>query len=158
EGGAFDFASAAATFSDDLALPDEELLSPAGDRDGDGDADLLSRFYSDAEFVHTDVAFVSGSRTRLDGPQTLPIQDAIAARPGGLPFALVIENQDYQLPQDRVVLSATVAGDLNGDGADDLITTSMYLLGADENGTRLGSPQLHIHYGTPGGAVRPSVR
>jgi hypothetical protein len=150
--GVLDLENAAASFSDELATPLARLLSPAGDRDGDGDADLLSLFYSDAAILHTDVAFVSGSSTRFGGPQTLPIQDAIAARPGGLPFSLVVEHQDYTLELDRVVFSATDAGDLNGDGADDLLTTSMSLLRSDETGSSFGSPQIHIHYGTPGGA------
>jgi hypothetical protein len=159
DGGVLDFQNAAASFSDDLANPREQLLSPAGDRDGDGDADLLSLFYSDAAIVHTDVAFVSGSSTRLGGPQPLPIQDAIGARPGGLPFALVIEHQDHTFEQDRVVFTASNAGDLNGDGADELLTTSMQLLRADETGSSFSSPQIHIHYGVPGGASAPtSVR
>ena len=158
DGGVLDLQTAAASFIDDLALPRERLLSPAGDRDGDGDADLLSLFYSDADIVHTDVAFVSGTNTRLEGSQTLPIQAAIAARPGGLPFSLVVEHQNYTLEQDRVVFSATNAGDLNGDGADDLLTSSMYLLSADETGTRFSSPEIHIHYGTPGGLAPLSVR
>jgi hypothetical protein len=152
------FESAAASFIDDQAIPRERLLSPAGDRDGDGDADLLSLFFSDPEILHSDVVFVSGSSTRLDGPQTLPIQDAIAARPNGLQFPLVIEHQDVEWAQDRVIFTANNAGDLNGDGADDLVTGSMYLVSADENGSSFGSPQFHIHYGTPGGTTRDPVR
>ena len=158
DGGSLDAQSAAASFADDLALPEQQLLSPAGDRDGDGDADLLSLFYSDPQVLHTDVAFVSGTRTRLDGPQALPIQDAIAARPRGLPFSLVLEHQSYTLPQDRAVRSAINAGDLNGDGADDLLTTSLYVLSSDASGTRVDAPQLHIHYGTPGGVAPAPVR
>jgi hypothetical protein len=122
-----------------------------------GDADLLSLFYSDPSIVHTDVAFISGSGTRLGGPQTLPIQAAIAERPGGFPFELVIEHQNYTLPQDRVVFSATNAGDLNGDGAADLLTTSMHLANASEAGLSFDSPEIHIHYGTPGGASAVST-
>jgi len=158
DGGVIDFEAAAASFSDDLASPTERLLAPAGDRDGDGDTDLLSLFYSDADFLRSDVAFVSGAGTRLAGAQPLPIQDAIAARPGGLPFSLVIEHQNHTFEQDRIVFSATDAGDLNGDGADDLLTTSMYLLGADETGRSFGAPQTHIHYGTPGGGAPAPVR
>jgi hypothetical protein len=157
DGGVLDLQSAAASFFDDLAQQRELLLTPAGDRDGDGDADLLSLFFSDAALVHTDIAFVSGSSTRLGGPQTLPIQDAIAARPGGLPFALVIEHQDYAVELDRVVFSASNAGDLNADGADDLLTGSMHLIATDETGTSFDSPQIHIHYGTPGGASAGST-
>jgi hypothetical protein len=159
DGGVLDFQNAAARFGDELANPREQLLAPAGDRDGDGDADLLSLFYSDSAILYADVAFVSGSSTRFGGPQTLPIQDAIATRPGGLPFALVIEHQDHTFEQDRVVFTASNAGDLNGDGADDLLTTSMQLLRADETGSSFSSPQIHIHYGIPGGASAPtSVR
>lgn len=157
DGGVLDFETAAASFSDELATPRERLLSPAGDRDGDGDADLLSLFYSDAAILHTDVAFVSGSSTRFGGPQPLPIQDAIAARPGGLPFALVIEHQNHTFEQDRVVFSASNVGDLNGDGADDLLTTSMRLASADDTGTSFDSPQIHIHYGTPGGTSAATI-
>jgi hypothetical protein len=153
DGGELDFEQAAASFIDDQAVPRERLLTPAGDRDGDGDADLLSLFFTDTDLLHSDVAFVSGSSARLEGPQTLPIQDAIATRPDGLPFALVIEHQDVTFPQDRAIFTATNAGDLNGDGADDLLTSSMYLMRADETGTSWGSPQLHIHYGTPGGVA-----
>lgn len=160
-GGSLAFEDADASFIDDLAVPNDLLLlSPAGDRDGDGDADLLSLFYSDADLVHTDVAFVSGSSTRFLGPQALPIQAAIAARPGGLPFATVIEHQDYTFEQvNRIAFTAINAGDLNGDGADDLLTSSMYLLSADENGTSYAptSERVHIHYGTPGGNGSPSV-
>jgi hypothetical protein len=157
DGGVIDIQDAAASFIDDQALPRERLLAPAGDRDGDGDADLLSLFYSDDLVVHTDVAFVSGSSARLDGPQTLPIQGAIAARPGGLAFALVIEHQNHTFEQDRVVFAASDAGDLNGDGADDLLTTSLSLVSSDETGSSYESPQLHIHYGTPGGTSAASV-
>jgi hypothetical protein len=157
DGGVLDFQNAAASFSDELASPRERLLAPAGDRDGDGDADLFSLFFSDAAILHTDVAFVSGSSTRLGGPQTLPIQDAIAARPGGLPFALVIEHQDHTFEQDRVVFSASSAGDLNADGADDLLTTSMHLLHSDETGSSFDSPQIHIHYGIPGGTSSATI-
>jgi hypothetical protein len=156
EGGVLDLQTAAASFLDDAAMPQEGLVSSAGDRDGDGDADLLSFFYSDSALLHTDVAFVSGSPTRLTDPQTLPIREAIAARPGGLPFSLVIEHQDHTFEQDRVVFSVSDAGDLNGDGADDLLTTSMYLLSADETGSSYASPQIHIHYGTPGKTVAPA--
>lgn len=155
--GVLDFQNAAASFIDDLAQPREYLLTPAGDRDGDGDADLLSLFFSDAALVHTDVAFISGSSTRLGGPQTLPIQAAMATRPGGLPFALAIEQQNYTLTQDRVVFSASDAGDLNGDGADDLLTASMHLIGTDEGGSSFDSPQIHIHYGIPSGASAAST-
>jgi hypothetical protein len=158
DGGVLDVQSAAARFIDDLATPRERLLAPAGDRDGDGNADLLSLFYSDAQIVHTDVAFVSGSSTRLDGAQTLPIQEAIAARPGGLPFEVVIEHQNHTFESNRVAFSASNAGDLDGDGADDLITTSMFLIRADEAGLSFDSPQIHIHYGTPGGTSEVPLR
>jgi hypothetical protein len=156
DGGVLDLQTAAASFIDDEAVPHEGLLSPAGDRDGDGDADLLSLFYTDPELSHTDVAFVSGSRARLGEPQALPIQAAIAARPDGLPFSLVIEHQNHTFTQDRRLFSASNAGDLNGDGADDLLTTSMYLLSSNETGSSFVSPQIHIHYGTPGTAIAPA--
>ncbi|HWO13044.1 MAG TPA: hypothetical protein VNN80_26270, partial [Polyangiaceae bacterium] len=158
EGGVLDYQAAAASFIDELALPRERLFTPAGDRDGDGDADLLSLFYSDAQVLHTDIAFVSGTHARLAGAQTLPIQDAIASRPGGLPFPFVIEHQDATFEQDRVVFTASNAGDINGDGADDLLTTSMALLSSDETGTSFALPQVHIHYGTPGGRTPVPLR
>ncbi len=159
--GLVDLEDAAARFIDDFAQPRELLFSPAGDRDGDGDADLLSLFYSDEQGIHADVAFVSGSSKRLDGPQDLPIQSAIAERPGGLPFAVVFEQQSQTVEQpSRVLVTATDAGDLNGDGASDLLTTSMYLERVDETGLFFSNEaqQLHIHYGTPGGTgTTPSV-
>ena len=161
EDGVVDFATASATFADELAiLHTQNLLVPAGDRDGDGDADLLSYFYSE-DLVHTDVAFVSGSSARLSGSQTLPIQAAIAARPTGMAFGRFIPAQNFALEQpERVLMSVNSVGDLDGDGASELVTTSMIVTEVSSEGISYapGLQQTHIHYGTPGGASASPVR
>jgi hypothetical protein len=121
----------------------------AGDRDGDGDADLVARFYDDA-FVFSNVAFSSGSRERASGNLSFPVQAVLGANPDG-----------YLLEQDRYLERITLAGDLDGDGSSDLLTTSLFFTPFDESASRengdgsFGVPELHIHYGVPGNATSP---
>lgn len=123
----------------------------AGDRDGDGDVELVARFYPEPRVVQSDVAFVGGSRQRASGSLSFPVQATLQANPGG---ALREHN--------RFLECITSAGDLDGDGADDLLTTSTYyeVEGDEADGFSFSGsdPELHIHYGVPGGAAAPPVR
>ncbi|HKO91594.1 MAG TPA: hypothetical protein VJU61_10600, partial [Polyangiaceae bacterium] len=122
----------------------------AGDRDGDGDADLVTRFYDDT-FQFSDVAFSGGSRTRASGNLSFPVQTVLTANPEG-----------YLHEQFRRLERMTLAGDLDGDGADDLLTTSsMYTPindtddPLDDEGFWVDAPELHIHYGVLGTSSTP---
>jgi len=125
----------------------------AGDRDGDGDADLVARFYDDVTFF-SDVAFSSGSQERASGNLSFPIQAVVQANPDAFLFET-----------DRYLERITLAGDLDGDGTSDLLTTSLLFMPDDYAAPRdgapgaFGEPELHIHYGVPGNATpNPPVR
>ncbi len=130
---------------------DADLLADlwfAGDRDGDGDAELLSRFYAGLGNIANDVALLGGSRQRASGSWLFPVQAVLAANPAS---ALGEEG--------RFLEGVTIAGDLDGDGAGDLLTTSTaYLIEGNEVDGFLytgSDPELHIHYGVPGSAAAP---
>jgi hypothetical protein len=138
----FDFARADATIEGGGA---GAQLFFAGDRDGDGDDELLDRFIIDPEPVTlpTDVALTSGSHERLSGIFTLPEAAVMAHNPHG-PF------DDPQL----VLLHVIPAGDLDGDGAQDLFTVIEGRRIIDHNGFEPYGQRIGVHYGTPGGIVR----
>jgi hypothetical protein len=116
----------------------------AGDRDADGDDELLDFFYVDMLGDHSpftaDVAITSGSRERLSGDVIFPESEVIAQSPNGR-----FLDDPY-----RILDRANPAGDLDGDGASDLLTVSQRMSRA--GGT--SSVQLHIHYGTPADFTR----
>jgi hypothetical protein len=116
------------------------LLFLAGDRNGDGAADLLAMVSGDetAPEIPSIAAYVDGSRERLSGAITFPAQQAIAENPGGI------------VPPPRQILDFSFAGDLDGDGATDLFSVSQYEIKTGRYGGINGDyPELHIHYGTP---------
>jgi hypothetical protein len=106
-----------------------------GDRDGDGDDELIDVFNSPRYSPSADAAFASGTRTRLSGEVSFPESEVVAQTPNG------------RFPEDpeRVLARAIPAGDLDGDGAADLFTTSHRV----SYSYQVSDPQLHIHYGTP---------
>jgi FG-GAP-like repeat len=123
----------------------------AGDRDGDGDAELVTRFSTDNP-LFSNVAFSSGSRQRASGTLYFPAQAVIQANPEG-----------FLHEPSRFLERITLAGDLDGDGISDLLTTSSRFTSLDEGEPTEGSgtsflfdqPKLHIHYGLPGNAAAP---
>jgi hypothetical protein len=139
--GGVDFSEAAATLeAEDGGTPS---IRPAGDRDGDGDVELLLQFWdgNPEQPFEDKVAILSGSRTRLSGDVELPKQQALTGAPERFP------NEPNRRLDD-----VFPAGDLDGDGAADLYSTSTAYI---QQGEQVGSyttsgPQLHIHYGTPG--------
>jgi len=145
-----DVSQDAVVLNDDL--DSEPMVEFAGDRDGDGDADLLSRVdYSvvddAAPYFKSSVAFVGGSQQRFGGDVVFPAQSVVQQNPDGT-----------LLETDRHLTRISFAGDLDGDGASDLLTTSL-IYSRDEE-TELFSlldPRLHIHYGIPG-STTPALR
>ena len=112
---------------------------------------FIARFYQDINLLPNDLAFAAGSRQRASGRLLFPVQAALLANPGS------------SLREDgRFLECFTSAGDLDGDGAEDLLTTSTYyeLEGNETDGFGYAGrePELHIHYGVPGGAAAPPVR
>jgi hypothetical protein len=106
-----------------------------GDRDGDGDDELINVFRPLAYGHAADVAFASGSRRRFSGEISFPNAEVIALTPNG------------RFPDDpeRVLSQAIPAGDLDGDGTADLFTTSHRL----SYTYAISDQQVHIHYGSP---------
>jgi hypothetical protein len=135
-----------AVLSDDLS--GSPFIESAGDRDGDGDTDLYSYVtYSWADdnqplFVNN-FAFVGGSRQRFGGRISFPAQAVLQSNPTG-----------SLLDSGRFITRIAQAGDLDGDGASDLITTSLSFDPlSDDNAYVEREPRLHIHYGVPGGIM-----
>jgi hypothetical protein len=112
-----------------------------GDRDGDGDDELIDVFHTPRYSPASDVAFASGSRKRFSGDVPFPEREVVAQTPNG------------RFPEDpeRVLGGAVPAGDLDGDGTSDLFTVSNRV----SYSYHTSDPLLHIHYGTP--AKRASV-
>lgn len=143
-----DLASADATF---LPYPGQTSATvlAVGDLDADGDAELAARFFDqwmgaalrgvDQWGIHT-VAFISGSRTRLSG--------AVAAPAPSAPFPRGFSSGPGM--DDMFSL-----GDVDGDGASDLLTNTQEYSYDPIEGWRPGSGyyQSHIHFGIRGGAV-----
>jgi hypothetical protein len=140
----FDFADADAVLD---ASQNLGIFYAVGDRDADGDDELLDQFVVDDGPVPgfaSDVAFASGSRQRLSGTFSFPESDAIAASPNGR----------FPYDPNRQIDIVVPAGDLDGDGAADLIAQSYHYELLDDGNASASVPQLHIHYGTP---VTPSL-
>lgn len=143
------FYGRAGLFDDGFDFADSDAIVPVtersravfsvGDLDGDGDDELLDQFNLKPELpMPTDIAILSGSRTRFAGEIAFPEDEVIAATPDGR----------YPGFPERILTYAVPAGDLDGDGADDVFTISEYreVLSADSYQT--SAPQIHVHYGT----------
>lgn len=114
------------------------------DRDGDGRAELVEQFApSDGPLEDNayslDAAVLNGRAERLGLTATFPEDAVHGQHPDGL----------YGNPL-QALDSVVGAGDLDGDGLQDLITTSEIVLVSGFE-TRPQSMQLHIHYGVPSG-------
>ena len=150
----FDFAAS------DAQVSAGRTIFSAGDRDADGDDELLDMFTNPANsdtsfsFIFThNVALASGSAERFAGDVMFPEGDIIARSPNGL-FG---ETQARDGSSGRALESTIPAGDLDGDGAEDLLTTS-YIFEITRNDTYdMSSHQVHIHYGAPA-PVEPTLR
>lgn len=112
-----------------IAASSVTLLS-AGDRDSDGDDEVLDSFLEvDSEPLFANVALVSGTRQRLSGVVTVPELSVVEQTGAAAQLDL------FHLP---------VAADLDGDGASDILTvTTLY----DEQGIPAVT-RLNFHYGT----------
>jgi FG-GAP repeat protein len=112
-------------------------LVPVGDRDGDGDDDLMvARSYDEQiwpDFWGTwALATLSGTRTRLSGNVEM------------LPEPTWEDGEIY-IDEERRPVDVMSAGDLDNDGAAEVITLS--ILRSPARGVPNGDPQIHIHYG-----------
>jgi hypothetical protein len=134
-----DLGNAAARFPVDPTVGLQ--LIPAGDRDGDGDAELIDQFWDDtASDNQSDIALLSGQRQRLGGDVSFPIAE-VRSQPG---------HPRFDPGEQRAMTDVIPAGDLDGDGADDLLTVSeTFIPDPVSGGLSVSNPQLHIHYGTP---------
>jgi hypothetical protein len=137
-----DFTRADAT----LPLGASWLIASAGDRDGDGDVELLDVFAVDRpghDYLEKDVALIAGRRERLSGSFAFPESTVTTQTPEGrFPSSgsTVFKTIEWAFP----------AGDLDGDGAGDLFSvTNDYVKYSDDGGFFSEAPQLGIHYGTP---------
>lgn len=143
--GGLDFAAGDAAIADSVGY-----VFPVGDRDGDGDDELLNQFVEQGPprvgLLSANIALASGSRERLSGDVTFPLDEVRAQAPDG-PFP-----GQEQSNFIRALSTAIPAGDLDGDGAADLFTASYVYEISDESAYSVGysrfAPQVHIHYGT----------
>jgi hypothetical protein len=105
------------------------FLSSAGDRDGDGDDELMDHFRLSRDAVGaSEVALVSGSRQRLSGTFTVP-EDEVALQTAG------------RAPID--LFTQPMTADLDGDGASDIVSVITFYDDEQIPTTR----QLNFHYG-----------
>jgi hypothetical protein len=123
-GSGIDFNLANAQLETSAAL----FLSPAGDRDGDGDDELMDHFGLADTLGASEVALVSGSRQRLSGTLTMPETEVALQTSGRDPIDLFTQ---------------PMAADLDGDGASDIVSV-ITLYDADQIPT---SHRLNFHYG-----------
>jgi hypothetical protein len=151
-GGPGLFADGLDLVAGDAAIADTAgYVFPVGDRDGDGDDELLNQFVEEGAprlgLLSAKIAFASGSRERLSGNVAFPVDEVKEQAPEG-----VFPGQE-QSNFIRALSTAIPAGDLDGDGAADLFTTSYVYEILDESEGSIGydrsAPQVHIHYGTP---------
>jgi hypothetical protein len=105
-----------------------------GDRDGDGDDELINVFRPVAYNPAADVAFASGSRRRFSGEVSFPKAEVIALTPNGR----------FPADPERVLSQVIPGGDLDGDGTADLFTTSHRV----SYSYQISEQQVHIHYGS----------
>jgi hypothetical protein len=147
-----DFSQADASISDAAGY-----VYPVGDRDGDGDDELMDQFWNPnetdllASVFSANVAFASGSRQRLRGTVPFPESEVLAGAPSG-PFP---EQQSANGEYGRGLVNTTPAGDLDGDGADELFTTSGYYQAHGTDSYDMTLIQIHIHFGVPVRAASP---
>jgi len=132
----FDFANS------DAVMPLSErgaYIFSLGDLDGDGDDELVDQFFVTPDLPFpSDIAILSGSRTRLAGEIAFAEDEVLAANPEGR----------YPDFPGRVLTYAVPAGDLDGDGADDVFTISEYREVLSPDSYQTSAPQIHVHYGT----------
>jgi hypothetical protein len=144
DGGA-DLSSAAATFAPYPGQLHASLVAMK-DRDGDGDDELIASSFPtlagyplpdlDEAWRH-DIAVLSGSATRMSGEVTPPAASS--------PYA-----DQYQSLEKIFAI-----GDLDGDGAGDVVSRSSMYHDEPDGATVTTDTQLHIHYGTPGLELGP---
>jgi hypothetical protein len=156
-----DLAAAAATFQPYTGEPYVNLV-PVQDRDGDGDDELVSSFS------------MGDDGSRVDKPRTVAVLSGTASRMSGAVQLAEPTHPLLQSPSERHYVEGVFsAGDLDGDGADDVITRSGYYTaggtdprqccvtrsvtvdGVTYERYSYTEAQLNIHYGTPGELAAP---
>lgn len=140
--GGLQLTQADATF----AQQDFLYMAPAGDRDGDGDDELLSVFPLDSTWF-MDVALLDGQGSRAAGGVSFPQAAVRAAHPDG-PFEDRLRGVQFAFP----------AGDLDGNGASDVFTISALRTTEAGGAYALSAFQLHVHYGALAFAAAPPLR
>jgi hypothetical protein len=148
-----DFADAAATLGG-LTFN----VYPVGDLDGDGDDELIDLFYNpdsgiaqDMNHLSLNIALASGSSQRFSGTVMFPEAEVMAQAPDGFFADRLIQSGR----SGRALEVATPAGDLDGDGAADLFTTSYAFYIVDDGSYDQAATQVHIHYGTSATQTTP---
>ncbi len=147
-----DFAAADATIGG-IAVD----VYAAGDLDGDGDAELLDQFSNPDsaiamgfDFLSSNIAMASGTRERLSSAFGFAETEVLAQAPDGF-----FGDLGRFGTSGRTLTTAIPAGDLDGDGADDLFTTSYHFEIFDGSNFGQTAPQVHVHYGTPAALTTP---
>jgi hypothetical protein len=119
----------------------------AGDLDGDGDVELMTLFWRPELAPDTlDVALIAGGPARLSGTVAFPFDAARAENPG----------TRFEYRPFRSIDDVAPAGDVDGDGVDDVLTLAQDHLPVAEDTTSVQNRGLNIHYGHLGGAAAAS--
>lgn len=154
-----DLSEAAATFEPYAGQLTASVVA-IDDRDGDGDDELVSRIVVQEELLIRDrESGRSHDLTRLLLPQEVAFLSGSSARRSGR-VGLAAPSDPIGAPGYPRLENFYRVGDLDGDGASDLVTQTSEWSISEEGGIEAAGnwPTLHIHYGTPGGELASPPR